>query len=142
MAGVDGSAASAAVLEFAFDEADARNVPLTVVYAWWMRPIDGLGPTTPWQYEPDQAAAQARRALAETVAGWAEKYPDVEVHAVARRDMNPVLALVEESRDAGILVVGSRGRGGFAGLLLGSVSQSLVDNAQCPVAVVRPGYET
>ncbi len=107
-----------------------------------MLPIHGVGPTTPWHYDPDQAATQARRMLAETLAGWAEKYPDVDVHAVARHDMHPVLALVEESRDAGILVVGSRGRGGFAGLLLGSVSQSLVDNAQCPVAVVRPRYES
>jgi nucleotide-binding universal stress UspA family protein len=137
VAGVDGSAASAAVLDLAFEEAEARRVPLTVVYAWWMLPLHGLGPTAPWHYDPDQAATQARRMLAETLAGWAEKYPDVEVHAVARHDINPVLGLIEASRDAGLLVVGSRGRGGFAGLLLGSVSQSLVEHALCPVAVVR-----
>lgn len=142
VAGVDGSAASAAVLDLAFEEAEARRVPLTVVYAWWMLPIHGLGPTAPWHYDPDQAATQARRMLAETLAGWAEKYPDIEVHAVARHDINPVLGLVDASRDAGLLVVGSRGRGGFAGLLLGSVSQSLVEHAMCPVAVVRPRYES
>ncbi len=140
VAGVDGSAASAAVLDLAFAEAEARRTPLTVVYAWWMLPLRGLGPTAPWHYDPDQAATQARRMLAETLAGWAEKYPDVEVHAVASHDMNPVLALTEASREAGLLVIGSRGRGGFAGLLLGSVSQSLIENALCPVAVVRPRY--
>jgi nucleotide-binding universal stress UspA family protein len=142
VAGVDGSAASTAVLDLAFEEADARNVPLTVVYAWWLLPLGGLGPTAPWHYDPGQAATQARRILSETLAGWSEKYPDVEVRATTRHDMNPVLALVEASRDAGLLVVGSRGRGGFAGLLLGSVSQALIADALCPVAVVRPHYVT
>ena len=90
-----------------------------------------LGPTAPWHYDTRQAATQARRILSETLAGWSEKYPDVEVRAITRHDMNPVLALVEASRDAGLLVVGSRGRGGFAGLLLGSVSQALIADALC-----------
>lgn len=137
--GVDGSVDSAAALGFAFDEANARAAELIAVYAWWMLPLGNLGPTTARHYDPAQAQAQAQRQLGEAVAGWSEKYPDVPVRSVAEHSMNPAWALTEASRNAALLVVGSRGRGGFSSLLLGSTSQAVLDQAACPVAVVRPG---
>jgi nucleotide-binding universal stress UspA family protein len=135
--GVDGSPAGDVAIGFAFDEAMARSVPLLMVYAWWMHPLGNLGPVTPWQYEPGAAQAEAARMLAEATAGWRTKYPDVTVHELAVHHTNPAWGLIEASRDAGLLVVGSRGRGGFASLVLGSVSQSVITHADVPVAVVR-----
>ena len=80
--------------------------------------------------------ADEREVLADRLAGWAEKYPDVTVRRLVARD-RPARALVEESGRAQLVVVGSRGRGGISGLLLGSVSQALLHHAACPVAVVR-----
>jgi nucleotide-binding universal stress UspA family protein len=132
LVGVDGSAASATAVAFAFDEASWRRCGLTAVHAYtnlpdaWM--IDARDPA-----EYEQAAA---RVLAETLAGWAERYPDVDVvtRLVAGR---PVPALVEESAGATLLVVGSHGHGWFAGMLLGSVSQAVLRHASVPVAVAR-----
>jgi nucleotide-binding universal stress UspA family protein len=78
--------------------------------------------------------------LAERLAGWGEKYPDVRVQRVVTRD-RPARALVDESRRAQLVVVGSRGRGAAAGLLLGSVSHAVLYRAHCSVAVVRPPAE-
>jgi nucleotide-binding universal stress UspA family protein len=83
---------------------------------------------------------QAAEVLAERLAGWQEKYPQVTVRRVIKRD-RPSAALRVAARTAQLLVVGSRGRGGFAGLLLGSVSQALIHHAQCPVLVARPGVD-
>lgn len=135
--GVDGSPASDLAVGFAFEEAATRGLPLVALFAWWMLPRHNLGPTSPRHYDPAQAADEAQRMLAEAVAGWSEKYPDVRVDRVARHDMNPALALVDASRTATMVVVGSRGRGGFASMLLGSVSRTVVTHALCPVAVVR-----
>ena len=76
--------------------------------------------------------------LAEQTAGWQEKYPDVDVRRLVLKD-RPVHALlsIAEEQGAQLIVVGSRGHGGFLGMGLGSVSQSLVHHASCPVAVVR-----
>jgi nucleotide-binding universal stress UspA family protein len=71
------------------------------------------------------------------MAGWQEKYPDVEVRRVVTRD-RPVRCLLNHAVDAQLLVVGSRGRGGFSGMLLGSTSQALMYHAPCPLLVVRP----
>ena len=75
--------------------------------------------------------------MAESLAGWREKYPDVDVREHVIRAL-PAEALIGESEGADLLVVGSRGRGGFGGLLLGSVSHTVLQHAHCPVAVVRP----
>jgi nucleotide-binding universal stress UspA family protein len=137
--GVDGSASSADALAFAFDEAEARAVPLIPLYAWSHLPAGNLGPATPFDHELTQAREEASRMLAEATAGWLDTYPQVRVSPTAPYDVSPAWALIEASRRAGLLVVGSRGRGGFASLLLGSVSHALVGHAHCPVAVVRAG---
>ena len=72
------------------------------------------------------------------MAGWSAKLPDVPVELRPIQGMNPSDEVIEASRDGGLVVVGSRGRGGFKGLLLGSVSRDLVGHAYCPVAVVHP----
>ncbi|WP_433688625.1 universal stress protein [Micromonospora carbonacea] len=126
--GVDGSETSLLALGFAVERAAQRGVPLHVVRAWEPSADRGLA--------ADDAAAAERAALDGPLAGWRETFPDVAVtvDVVAGR---PAGALVEASRDAQLVVVGSRGRGGLRGMLLGSVGQQLLHHAHCPVAVVR-----
>jgi nucleotide-binding universal stress UspA family protein len=88
-----------------------------------------------------QVEDEQQRLLAECLAGWQEKYPDVVVERVVVRD-RPVHSLVRAARHARPLVVGSHGRGGFAGMLLGSTSQALAHRAPCPVAVVRSAWQS
>jgi nucleotide-binding universal stress UspA family protein len=125
--GVDGSPGSPATLEFAFDEAAAHGNRLVAVYAWEAHP------------QEVDAQREADRALAELLAGWPEKYPDVIVERRAVHSRDPVGTLLAESRNAALVVVGHRGRGGFAGLRLGSVSDGLVRHACRTVAVVHGG---
>jgi nucleotide-binding universal stress UspA family protein len=131
--GVDGSPTSEAATAFAFDAASLRRVPLVAVHVWRDVLVDAtMAPLLDW----DVIDSDEREVLAERLAGWTEKYPDVPVRRLVARD-RPARALVEESGRAQLVVVGSRGRGGFHGLLLGSVSQALLHHAHCPVAVVR-----
>jgi nucleotide-binding universal stress UspA family protein len=139
--GIDGSSISDSAVEFAFEEAALRRVPLVAVHVWWQLPTHNLGPDLPGQYDLPQAIEEARRLLAELLAGWSAKFPDVPVELRPVQGMNPSHELVEASREAGLVVVGSRGRGGFTGLLLGSVGRDLVGHALCPVAVVHPGQQ-
>jgi len=135
--GSDGSPVSEAAVAEAFRQADARLLPLTVVHTWQLD-YTGTGMAVLESEELRRQLAQEERALAaEVVAGWSEKYPDVVVHQHVMQ-AHPVQALVQHSRGAELLVVGSRGRGGFRGLLLGSVSQGVLHHAECPVLVVRP----
>ena len=92
-----------------------------------------MAPLIDWEV----VAAGEREVLAERLAGWGEKYPDVEVRRLVTRD-RPARALVEESGRAQLVVVGSRGRGNATGLLLGSVSHGVLHASHCPVAIVRP----
>ncbi len=131
--GVDGSPASTAALEEAFATASAEHRTLDVVHSW------SAGETYVGLNGPGHrldVIDEHFRLLTEILSGYAEKYPDVTVE---RRlpDQLPVDALVAASRTAAVLVVGSRGRGGFTGLL-GSVSRSVLERAECPVMVVRP----
>ena len=93
----------------------------------------GYGHTLDWT----SLTEQAEKVLAESLAGWHEKYPGVPVRRVVERD-RPASALLDAARGAQLLVVGSRGRGGFTGLTLGSVSQALIHHAACPVMIARP----
>lgn len=139
--GVDGSEGSRAALEFACDYAEAHHLSLTVLYGFASRgplgatPRTYFAPTAP--PEPfRQLVDSAERVVAESIAGIATSRPDlvVEAEAVA---VPPARALVDASLSAALVVVGSHGRGVFAGLLLGSVSQAVLHDAHCPVAVVR-----
>jgi nucleotide-binding universal stress UspA family protein len=132
--GVDGSPGSLAALRFALEEARLREAALTVVYAWSL-PIagdvpGGLMPVLAADFAED-AAKLLDDALAQVdVTGVTIERVVVEGGAARR--------LVEAAKGAEMLVVGSRGRGGFAGLLLGSVSQQCAHHAPCPMAIVRP----
>jgi nucleotide-binding universal stress UspA family protein len=132
--GVDGSPTSEAALAFAYEAAAARGVPLVAVHTWWEMV---LNPTAASLVDWDAVESREREVLAERLAGWGEKYPDVRVHRLVAR-MRAARALVEQSERAQLVVVGSRGRGGLGGLLLGSVSHALLHHASCPVAVVAP----
>jgi nucleotide-binding universal stress UspA family protein len=121
--GVDGSAGGATALEYAADEAARRGRRLLVVHA---APDD------------DEAVRQAEALLAEAVHEARTLHPDLPVDGWLSRGRDAAGSMIEASRQAAVVVVGSRGRGGFAGLLLGSTSQAMVHHAHCPVLVIPP----
>ncbi|MFI6360065.1 universal stress protein [Streptomyces sp. NPDC050743] len=124
--GVDGSPDSKTAVDYAFEEAASRGAGLRALYVWHPPLLGALD---------EQAAQQeCRRLLSETVAGRGAAYPDVELHHEVVRG-HPVKVLIEASTHVLGLVVGSRGLGGFTGLLLGSVSQGVLYHALCPVMV-------
>jgi nucleotide-binding universal stress UspA family protein len=90
----------------------------------------------PLVHEPDSRQGEEHRLLSESLAGWTQQYPEVEIKPELVRG-RPAAALTERSRTTQLMVTGARGRGGFTGLLLGSVSQTLLHHAGCPVAIVR-----
>ncbi len=135
--GVDGSALSEEALGCAFAQAAFRDVPLVAVHAWNDADSAELFSEARMAFDWEPLEDIEQRVLAERLAGWSEIYPDV----VVRRDVvraKPRQRLLEWSARAGLVVVGSRGRGGFRGMLLGSTSQALLHHAECPVMVVRP----
>jgi nucleotide-binding universal stress UspA family protein len=136
--GVDGSQASEAAVALAFEEASLRGAELVAVHTWIEYSSD-VAYATARQFVVDWPAIETRETelLAERLAGWQEKYPDVPVRRVVSRD-RPVRCLLDESAQAQLLVVGSRGRGGFTGMLLGSTSQALMYHATCPLLVAHP----
>ncbi|MFF7319875.1 universal stress protein [Streptomyces albogriseolus] len=125
--GVDGSPHAAAAVDVAFEEAALRGAHLRALYVWHP-PLLGV-------LDEDAAVRECRRVLSETVAGRTATYPDVELHHEVVRG-HPVQVLAEASEHALGLVVGTRGRGGFTGMLLGSVSQGVLHHAGCPVITV------
>lgn len=137
--GVDGSATSDAAIAAAFDEASWRGAELVAVHSWLEYPLD-RDPVRTYGAAFEAATESEREVLAERLAGWQEKYPDVTVRR-AVTEGRPVERLLENAAGAQLLVVGSRGRGGFTGMLLGSTSQALIYHATCPVLVVRPTVE-
>lgn len=131
--GVDGTPNSEGAIAFAFEAAAARRVPLVAVHAWWDLLLD---PTVAPMVDFDAFASEEAEVLSERLAGWTEKYPDVPVERVLARD-RPAHQLVKQAERAQLVVVGTRGRGALAGLVLGSVSHALLHSSPCPVAVVR-----
>ncbi|KUI30558.1 universal stress protein [Mycobacterium sp. IS-1496] len=128
--GIDGSAAAEHAIAIAFDEASRRGVDLVAVHAW--NDVDYEFPDIKWVDYTDRG----ERIIAERLAGYCETYPDVTVRKVLVRD-RPAHQLLQQSEGAQLLVVGSHGRGGFAGMLLGSVSSEVVQSARMPVIVAR-----
>lgn len=139
---VDGSPRGEPAVAFAFAETSLRGAELVALHAWttW---TDQAAPAPGRPLEVVDLIGDVRelegteeRLLAEALAGQRERHPDVRVRArLVRGRTRPTL--IEASAGAQLIVVGARGRGGFAGLLLGSVSQAVLHHAQCPVTVVR-----
>ncbi|MCX5336734.1 universal stress protein [Streptomyces sp. NBC_00140] len=125
--GVDGSPHAAAAVDMAFEEAALRGATLRALYVWHP-PLLGV-------LDEDAAVRECRRVLSETVAGRTARYPGVELHHEVVFG-HPVRVLTEASEHALGLVVGTRGHGGFTGVLLGSVSQGVLHHARCPVITV------
>ena len=135
--GVDGSEVSAAAMRFAFEAAAVHNAELIAVHAWDFPSVAMPGAVMPIAYDRDEFAAREEEVLAETIAGHQEDHPDVRVvRRLVQGDTRRIL--LDESAGARMLVVGSRGRGGFTGMLLGSTSQAMLHHADAPVVVVRP----
>ncbi|UOZ02999.1 universal stress protein [Amycolatopsis sp. WQ 127309] len=134
--GVDGSATSELAIAAAFEEASFRGAPLVAVHAWSDVTYEDFYGAVRIMPQWESAREDEERLLAQRLAGWQEKYPDVGIRRVLCRD-RPRHALLEAAQTAQLVVAGNRGRGGFAGMLLGSTSQALVQHAACTVLVVR-----
>jgi len=132
--GVDGSDQCQAAIEYAFTEASRRGSRLTAVRSWYW-PTDDPAIVEPAPL-PAHHVLEQQRLLSEALAGWAEKYPDVEVRTVIAHH-RPARALLDAAEKADLLVVGARGSGGFGALLLGSVGETVARHAHCPVVIVR-----
>lgn len=134
--GVDGSPASELATAIAFDEAARRGAELIALHAWSdMGPIDFASVNwapIEWRNIKDRE----EEVLAERLAGFAERYPDVRVIRIVVCDQ-PAARLLEQAQLAQLVVVGSHGRGGFAGMLLGSVSTAVLLGSRVPVIIAR-----
>jgi nucleotide-binding universal stress UspA family protein len=133
--GVDGSKHAEAALEFAIEEAALRGARLRIVSAWELPPV-----IEPMGFYPaeviEDAREEAERIVGESVARAKELQPQVASEGIVVEG-RAAAVLLEQAGRTDLIVVGSRGRGGFATLLLGSVSQEVVHHAPCPVVVVR-----
>ena len=142
--GLDHSEGAKEALQFAFEEARLRQATLCAVHAWQFGYIGATGiegsiPVLGAEHGEHRRAAEA--ALAAAIRKAIPETGDVDVKCRVREG-TAAAVLVEESRRADMLVVGSRGHGGFAQLLLGSVSQQCAHHAECPVVIVRPRAST
>ena len=129
--GIDGSRASELATAIAFEEASLRGTSLVALHAWRDADMTHLP-----SMEEGALKSAAQETLAERLAGWRESYPDVNVTRIVEHD-RPATHLLEHSELAQLVVVGSHGRGGFAGMLLGSVSTAVAQAARTPVIVAR-----
>ena len=133
LVGIDGSPASELATAIAFDEASWRGVEVVALHAAYDSDPFGIH-----QLEWADVEPKAHEALAERLAGWEGRYPDVRVRRVVVFD-RPAHHLIEQAKTAQLVVVGTRGRGEFTGLLLGSVSAALVQATRTPIIVARRG---
>lgn len=131
LVGIDGSPASELATELAFDEASWRAVGLVALHVWSDADMSSI-PSPEWS----SRQRVAEKTLAESLAGWQEKYPEVPVTRVVEYD-NPARRLLDHAQRAQLVTVGSHGRGGFAGMMLGSISTVVVQEARVPVLVAR-----
>ncbi|MBM7863740.1 universal stress protein [Lentzea nigeriaca] len=137
--GVNGSPQNWHVLDRAFEEAEARGTSLVAVHAWHppmrnARIAETVGIV--WSELDSVRHALVKQRLE----ACADRHPGVRVEAHVVHG-SPAQRLVEHSEGASLLVVGSRGRGGLRGMMLGSTSQSVLRHARCPVLLVRPGLD-
>ncbi len=132
--GIDGSDHSITAYHQALEEARRRDAELTAVFAWQL-PMIGI----PGAFDRDELEAQARRFLNDQLDG-AGAGNGVTVHRIIAQG-DPSASLMEACKqvDADMLVLGSRGRGGFGSLLLGSVGQECASHAPCPVLICKAG---
>lgn len=135
--GIDGSERSKSALRWAAQYARVAGMPLHVLVAWHMPPSYGWAPAVPEDWNPETDATSLLEAEITEVLG-ADPGVDVRRSVV---EGHPAQVLTDESKSASVVVVGSRGRGEFAGMLLGSVSAFVTTHAHCPVVVVRDGTE-
>jgi nucleotide-binding universal stress UspA family protein len=133
LVGIDGSPASEAATALAYDEASRRGVDLVALHAW-----SDVSTAMPGGPEQDVYEQEGAEILGERLAGWQDEYPDVKVWRKIVRDQ-PARWLLEEAKRAQLVVVGSRGRGGFTRLMLGSVSTTVAESSATPVVVVPGG---
>ncbi|WP_250557272.1 universal stress protein [Pseudonocardia lacus] len=132
--GVDGTPTDESAVAFAFAAAAARRVPLLAVHAFGDLLLDPqVAALVDWEALAEDAGA----VLADRLRPWTEKFPDLDVRQVVAHG-SAARVLVEKSEEAQLVVMGSRGRGTLAGLVLGSVGHAVLHRSHCPVAVVRP----
>ncbi|MCE5291962.1 MAG: universal stress protein [Nocardiaceae bacterium] len=129
--GVDGTANSEPAIAVAFEEASHRTAPLLAVHAW-----SDVSGSLSFRLDWSAVSTAEDLVLAESLAGWQEKFPDVTVQREVVKHQ-PAHELYKRSLNAQLVVVGSHGRGGFAGMLLGSTSQALLHSVECPILIVR-----
>ncbi|WP_166442053.1 universal stress protein [Nakamurella flava] len=138
--GFDGSAASQAAVGVAMEEATVRGEQVIAVHAWNDADRDA-NRLHQLMSDPRELEEQERTRVLHQLAPWQERFPDVPLRAVVDR-ARPATALLRQGGTAGLLVVGTRGRGGLAGLLLGSTSHMVASYSTCPVMVVGAGQAT
>ncbi|MCI2418853.1 universal stress protein [Saccharopolyspora sp. K220] len=134
VAGVDDPRSAEPVLAHAFAVAASWEAPLHVVHTWEVIGID-----LKWmraRLPEEEVAESEQRFVSEALAGWGERFPDVEVRRFVSRG-SPTAELLAHAKEAQLVVVGARGRGGFPGLRLGSTSHKLIHHSSCPIIVVR-----
>ena len=139
--GIDGSPTSELATAIAFDEASRRGVDLIALHAWSdTGPIEFASANwAPIEWRNIKVAEE--EVLSERLSGWSAQYPDVTVRKVVVCD-RPAQRLLEKADDAQLVVVGSHGRGGVPGMLLGSVSTAIVNSARVPVIIARLAGDT